>query len=128
MKLKYYTVTEDHKAIGLLEDNIHPQICYQLFSTSRQSMNYDAMLIAIKEISSNLEVYWMYAKSGQEAGPSRTVNQTESAEIGPGLGAKEIGALSWDNKKKGKGKGRGTPPQSNKCFNCGEEGHSIKDC
>ena len=68
----------------------------------------------------------MYAKSGQEAGPSRMVNQAEATELGPGSETDDIGALSWDDKKKGKGK---TPlPRSNKCFNCGEEGHSIKDC
>ena len=82
--------------------------------------------MAIKEIGSNLEAYRMYARTGQEAGPSRTVNQAE-AEIGPGPESNDIGALSWDDKKK-KGKGRAPPPQSNKCFNCGEEGHGIKDC
>ena len=70
MKLKYYAAMEDHEAIGLLEDNVHPHIHYQLFSTSRHSTNYDAMLMAIKEIGSNLEAYRMYAKTGQEAGPS----------------------------------------------------------
>ena len=70
MKLKYHAATEDHEAIGLLEDNIHPRIRYQLFSTSRRSTNYDATLMAIKEIGSNLEAYRMYAKTGQEAGPS----------------------------------------------------------
>ena len=33
MKLKYYVATEDHEAVGLLEDNVHPRIRYQLFST-----------------------------------------------------------------------------------------------
>ena len=33
MKLKYYTKTDDGAAIGYLEDNVHPCICYQLFST-----------------------------------------------------------------------------------------------
>ena len=70
MKLKYYTATEDHEAVGLLEDNVHPRICYQLFSTGRRSTSYDTMLIAIKEIGSNLEAYRMYARTGQEAGPS----------------------------------------------------------
>ena len=52
----------------------------------------------------------------------------ESAEIGLGLGTEEdIGALSWDEKKKGKGKGNSLP-RNNKCFNCGTEGHDIKDC
>ena len=32
MKLKYYAKTDDGAAIGYLEDNVHPQICYQLFS------------------------------------------------------------------------------------------------
>ena len=127
MKLKYYTATEDREAIGLLEDNVHPHIRYQLFSTGRRSANYDATLMAIKEIGTNLEAYRMYAKAGQEAGPSRTVNQAEAAELGPGLEADNIGALSWDDKKK-KGKGKAPPPRSNKCFNCGDEGHSIKDC
>ena len=126
MKLKYYAATEDHEAIGLLKDNVHPRIRYQLFSTGRRSTNYDATLMAIKEIGSNLEAYRMYAKTGQEAGPSRTVNQAE-VEIGPGPENDDIGTLSWDDKKK-KGKGKASPPRSNKCFNCGEEGHGIKDC
>ena len=33
MKLKYYAKTDDGAAIGYLEDNVHPQIRYQLFST-----------------------------------------------------------------------------------------------
>ena len=33
MKLKYYTKTDDHAAVGLLGDNIHPHIHYQLFLT-----------------------------------------------------------------------------------------------
>ena len=70
MKLKYYAAMEDREAIGLLEDNVHPRIRYQLFSTGRRSANYDATLMAIKEISTNLEAYRMYAKTGQEAGPS----------------------------------------------------------
>ena len=70
----------------------------------------------------------MYAQAGQEAGPSKTLNQLETAEIGLGLGVKEdVGALSWDKKKKGKGKGN-PPPRNNKCFNCRTEGHGIKDC
>ena len=86
------------------------------------------MLTAIKEIGTNLEANHMYACTGQEAGPSKTLNQVESAEIGLGPGAEEdIGALSWDEKKKGKGKGN-KPLRNNKCFNCGTEGHSIKDC
>ena len=127
MKLKYYAATEDREAIGLLEDNVHPRIRYQLFSTGRRSANYDATLIAIKEIGTNLEAYRMYAKTGQEAGPSRSVNQTETLEVGPGSDADDIGALSWDDKKK-KGKGKAPAPRGNKCFNCGEEGHGIKDC
>ena len=129
MKLKYYAKTDDSAAIGYLEDNVHPQIRYQLFSTGRRSSSYDATLIAIKEIGSNLEAYRMYARAGQEAGPSKTLNQAETAEIGlgPGPEADDIGTLSWDNKKK-KSKGKGPAPRSNKCFNCGEEGHGIKDC
>ena len=83
------------------------------------------MLIAIKEIGTNLEAYRMYAKSGQEARPSHTVNQADAMELGPGSEADNIGALSWDDKKK---KGKGPLPQSNKCFNCGEDRHGIKDC
>ena len=127
MKLKYYAATEDREAIGLLEDNVHPRIRYQLFSTGRRSANYDATLIAIKEIGTNLEAYRMYAKTGQEAGPSRSVNQAETQEVGPGPESDDIGALSWDDKKK-KGKGKAPTPRGNKCFNCGEEGHGIKDC
>ena len=128
MKLKYYAKTDNGAAIGYLEDNIHPRICYQLFSTGRHSSNYNAMLMAIKEIGSNLEAYHMYARAGQEAGPSKTLNQMESAEIGLGPGAKEdVSALSWDEKKKGKGKVNPSP-RNNKCSNCGTEGHGIKDC
>ena len=84
--------------------------------------------MAIKEIGSNLEAYRMYAQAGQEAGPSKTLNQMDTAEIGLRLGAEEdIGALSWDDKKKGKGKGNPSP-RNNKCFNCRTEGHGIKDC
>ena len=61
MKLKYYAKTDDGTAIRYLEDNIHPHICYQLFSTGRRSQNYDTTLMAIKEIGSNLEAYRMYA-------------------------------------------------------------------
>ena len=127
MKLKYYAATEDREAIGLLEDNVHPRIWYQLFSTGRRSANYDATLMAIKEIGTNLEAYRMYAKTGQEGGPSRAVNQVEALEVGPGPESDDIGALSWDDKKK-KGKGKAPAPRGNKCFNCGEEGHGIKDC
>ena len=67
------------------------------------------MLIAIKEIGTNLEAYQMYAKTGQEAGPSRTVNQAETIEVGPGPENDNIGTLSWDDKKK-KGKGKAPPP------------------
>ena len=109
MKLKYYAATEDREAIRLLEDNVHPRIRYQLFSTGRRSTNYDTTLIAIKEIGTNLEAYRMYAKSGQEAGPSRTVNQAEATELGPGSETDDIGAFSWDDKKK-KGKGKAPPP------------------
>ena len=127
MKLKYYAAMEDREAIGLLEDNVHPRIRYQLFSTSRRSANYDATLIAIKEIGTNLEAYRMYAQTGQEAGPSRSVNQAKTIEEGPGPESDNIGTLSWDDKKK-KGKGKAPAPRGNKCFNCGEEGHGIKDC
>ena len=110
MKLKYYTKTDDGTAIGYLEDNVHPRIRYQLFSMGRCSNNYDATLMAIKEIGSNLEVYCMYAQAGQEASPSKTLNQMESVEIGLGPGAEEdVGALSWDEKKKGKGQGNSSP-------------------
>ena len=128
MKLKYYAKTDDGTAIGYLEDNVHPRIRYQLFSTGRRSNDYNATLIAIKEIGGNLEVYRMYTQAGQEAGPSKTLNQMETVEIGLGPGDKEdVGTLSWDEKKKGKGKGNPLP-QNNKCFNCGTEGHGIKDC
>ena len=118
MKLKYYAKTDDGAAIGYLEDNVHPRIRYQLFSTGRRSSDYNAMLTTIKEIGANLEAYRMYARAGQEAGPSKTLNQIETAEIGLGPGAEEdVGTLSWDEKRKGKGKGN-PPPQNNKCFNC----------
>ena len=52
----------------------------------------------------------MYARAGQEAGPSKTLNQMEMAEIGLGPGTEEdISTLSWDEKKKGKGKGNPLP-------------------
>ena len=66
--------------------------------------------MAIKEIGSNLEAYRMYARAGQEARPSKTLNQMESVDIGLGPGAEEdISALLWDEKKKGKGKGNSSP-------------------
>ena len=68
----------------------------------------------------------MYACAGQEAGPSKTLNQVEMVEIRLGPSEEDVSALSWDEKKKGKG--RGNVPQNNKCFNCRTEGHSIKDC
>ena len=34
MKLKYYSKTEDSAVVRILEDNIHPCICFQLFTTS----------------------------------------------------------------------------------------------
>ena len=127
MKLKYYTKTDDGAAIGYLEDNVHPRIRYQLFSTGQHSSDYNATLIAIKDIGANLEAYCMYARAGQEAGPSKTINQVDSVEIGLGPGAEEdIGALLWDEKKKGKGKGNIL--WNNKCFNCRTKGHGIKDC
>ena len=126
MKLKYYAKTDDHTAVGLLEDNAHPCIRYQLFSTRQWSSDYNATLIAIKEIGTNLEAYRMYACTGQEAGPSRSIHQMESMEIGPGLETDtNIRALSWDDKKK---KGKAPAPQGNKCFNCGQDGHRIWDC
>ena len=106
MKLKYYAKTDNGVAIGYLEDNVHPRIRYQLFSMGQRSNNYNVTLTAIKEIGANLEAYHMYSRAGQEAGPSKTLNQVELAEIGLGPGAEEdVGTLSWDEKKKGKGKG-----------------------
>ena len=79
-------------------------------TTGRRSSDYNTMLTAIKEIGANLEVYHMYVRAGQEASPSKTLNQVESAEIRLGPGAEEdIGALLWEEKKKGKGKGN-VPP------------------
>ena len=106
MKLKYYAKTDDGAAIGYLEDNVHPRIRYQLFSTGRRSSDYNATLTAIKEIGANLEAYHMYAQAGQEASPSKTLNQIETAEIGLGPGTEEdVGTLLWDETKKGKGRG-----------------------
>ena len=128
MKLKYYAKTNDGAAIGYLEDNVHPRIHYQLFSMGQHSNNYNVTLTAIKEIGANLEAYCMYTCAGQEAGPSKTLNQAETVEIRLGPGTEEdIGALSWEEKKKGKGKGN-VLLRNNKCFNCGTKGHSIKDC
>ena len=64
MKLKYYAKTDNGTAIRYLEDNIHPHIRYQLFSTGRHSSDYNAMLTAIKEIGANLEAFHMYARVG----------------------------------------------------------------
>ena len=126
MKLKYYAKTDDHAVVGLLEDNIHPHIHYQLFLTGRWSSDYDATLIIIKEIGTNLEVYCMYFHAGQEAGPSKTIHQIESTEIIPEPEPDtDIRALSWDDKKK---KGKAPVLQGNKCFNCGQDGHRIWDC
>ena len=61
MKLKYYAKTDNGAAIGYLENNIHPHIRYQLFSTGRRSSDYNTTLTAIKEIGTNLEAYRMYA-------------------------------------------------------------------
>ena len=67
----------------------------------------------------------MYSYTGQEAGPSKSIHQIESTEIGPRPEPNtNIGALSWDNKKKGKA----PAPQGNKCFNCGQDRHRIRDC
>ena len=128
MKLKYYAKTDDGTAIGYLEDNVHPHIHYQLFSMGQRSNDYNVMLTTIREIGTNLEAYRMYDCIGQEAGPSKTLNQLELAEIGLGPEMEEdVGTLSWDEKKKGKGKGN-VLLRNNKCFNCGIKGHSIKDC
>ena len=70
MKLKYYSKTDDLAAVGLLKDNVHPRIHFQLFSTGRHSTDYNATLITIKEIGTNLEAYCMFAHAGQDAGPS----------------------------------------------------------
>ena len=50
----------------------------------------------------------------------------DATDISPGA-KEDISTTSWDDKKK-KGKGRPPTPQSNKCFNCGSDGHGIKDC
>ena len=126
MKLKYYSKTDDSAAVSLLEDNVYPHICFQLFTTGQCSTDYDATLIAIKEIGTNLEAYHLITHTGQEAGPSCTICEMDNMETCPGL-EEDIGATSWDDKKK-KVKGRAPAPRSNKCFNCGQDGHGIKDC
>ena len=126
MKLKYYSKTKDSAAVGILEDNVHPHIRFQLFTTSWHSTDYDATLIAIKDIGSSLEAYRLIARSGQEAGPSHTIREMDAMDLGPGP-EEDISAMSWDDKKK-KGKGHPPAPQGNKCFNCGQDGHNIKDC
>ena len=125
MKLKYYSKTDDSAVVGLLEDNVHPHIRFQLFTTRWHSTNYDATLIAIKEIGTNLEVYFLITRTGQEASPSCTIHELDATETGPGP-EEDISAITWDKKKK-KGKGRAPAPQGNKCFNCRQDGHSIKD-
>ena len=127
MKLKYYAKTNDSAVVSLLKDNIHPRIHFQLFSTRQHSTDYNAILIAIKEIGTNLEAYCMFARTGQEAGPSKMIHQMETMEVSPRLDPNlEIGAVSWDNNNKKKGKA--PAPQSNKCFNCGQDRHGIQDC
>ena len=72
----------------------------------------------------------MYSHAGQEAGPSRMINQ---AELSPGLSPgneEDVSTLMWDDEKLKKGMGSGGSkgaPQGNKCFNCSQDGHSIKD-
>ena len=77
MKLKYYAKTDDSAAVGLLEDNVHPHIHFQLFLTGWCSTDYDATLISIKEIGTNLKAYCMFAYAGQEASPSKMIRQME---------------------------------------------------
>ena len=126
MTIKYYAKTDDHAAISLLEDSVHLRIHYQLFSTRQRSADYNSTLIAINEIGTNLEAYHMYAHAGQEAGPSKSIHQIKSMEIGPGPEPDmDIGALSWDDKKK---KGKPPAPRSNKCFNCSQDKHGVQDC
>ena len=108
MKLKYYSKTEDSAIISILKDNVHLHIRFQLFTTSWCSMDYDATLIAIKDIGSSLEAYRLIAHAGQEAGPSHTIHEMDTTDIGPGP-KEDIGATSWDDKKK---KGKGRPPAS----------------
>ena len=95
MKLKYYSKTNDSAAAGLLEDNVHPHIQFQLFSTRWHSTDYNTTLITIKEIATNLEAYHMFVCAGQEAGPSHTIHQLDKEDVGPSLDPDdEIGAVS----------------------------------
>ena len=126
MKLKYYSKTKDSAVVRLLEDNFHPCICFQLFTTGQCSTDYDTTLITIKDIGSSLEAYHLITRAGQEAGPSRNIRKMDTTDVGPGP-KEDIGATSWDDKKK-KGKGRAPTPRGNKCFNCGQDRHGIKDC
>ena len=105
MKLKYYAKTNNLAAVSLLKDNVHPCIHFQLFSTGRRSADYDATLIAIKEIGTNLKAYYMFTYARQEAGPSKMIHQMETMEVGPSLDLdNKIRAVSWDDNKKMKGK------------------------
>ena len=105
MKLKYYVKTNNLAAVSLLKDNVHPCIHFQLFSTGRRSADYDATLIAIKEIGTNLKAYYMFTYARQEAGPSKMIHQMETMEVGPSLDLdNKIRAVSWDDNKKMKGK------------------------
>ena len=106
MKLKYYSKTEDSVVIRILEDNVHPRIHFQLFTTGRRSTDYDTTLITIKDIGTSLKAYRLIARAGQEAGPSCTIREMDVADVGPGP-KEDIGATSWDDKKK---KGKGRPP------------------
>ena len=126
MKLKYYSKTEDSAAVGILEDNVHPHIQFQLFTTGRRSTDYNTTLIATKDIGTSLEAYRLIARAGQEAGPSHSICEMDNTETGPGP-KEDIGTMLWDEKKR-KGKGRVPAPRGNKCFNCRQDGHGIKDC
>ena len=127
MKLKYYSKTNNSAVVGLLEDNVHPCIHFQLFTTGRRSTDYDTTLITINEIGTSLEAYHLIVCAGQEAGPSCSIHEMDNMETGPGL-EEDIGTTSWDNNKKKKGKGRAPTPRGNKCFNCRQDRHGIKDC
>ena len=83
--------------------------------------------MAIKEISTNLEAFWMFNRSGKEARPSSQINQ---AEISPGSGIdeEEVGTLTWDDKKPKKKGSINSLKRGIRCFNWRKEGHGIKEC
>ena len=71
MKLKYYAKTDDGAAVGYLEDNVHPRIHYQLFSTGRRSSDYNTTLIAIKKLALTWRRTACMREQGKKPAPAK---------------------------------------------------------